>query len=911
MPLAAGTRIGPYEIVSAIGAGGMGEVYRAHDTRLHRDVAIKILPASFGSDPERRARFEREAQAIAALSHPNVLAIHDTGVHDGLMYVVTELLEGETLAERLKSGALPLRKALDAAVQIARGLAAAHDKHVVHRDLKPENLFLLRDGRVKILDFGLARHVPSASGATETVPAGTDPGVVMGTVGYMAPEQVRGQAVDARADLFAFGTVLYETLTGQRAFRRDTAAETMTAILRDEPPELMQARADLSPALDRIVRHCLEKDPAERFQSARDIAFALESLSGSAPASGVSHGLEKVAGARSSRTLIWIAAGVVAMAAAVFVWSQSRSGRDSVAGESTVAIGAATQVTTDDGLEIDAAISPDGKTLAYSTGTATRMRILIRPVAGGRTITLSDDRDAFEYQPRWSPDGSQILYLTPAGAFVASSIGGTSTRVASSAALDAASTRGTPETIRNTAWGATDAIHSAAWAPDGKRIVLGRNNGLSVVALDGRAEQKLTAVDDPHSCAWSPDDKWIACASGNSYAIVPGNRFSNIAPSSIVLLPTAGGAAIPLTDRTTLNQSPVWAADGRHLYFVSNRQGPRDIYVLEIGSDGHPAGEPRRVSTGLGVHSIGMSAAGQRLTYVTYVARANIWSLPIPTRGAVDTTAAKSLTSGTQIIEAMSSSRDGRWLLYDSNQYNNAEIFRMPIGGGPLERLTTDPADDFCPDLSPDGREIAWHSWRSGTRDIYVRPVSGGALEAVAATPTQESYPSWSPDGLAIAFLDQTIEQSLTRGLFVARRSPSGKWSTPVAFKTGTWAKPAWANGRTIVSALHGGGIVAVDIESRAERSVYVPAGASDPEAESVGLSEDGQHVYFKSHDANGSAAIWTVPLAGGKPRPLVQFNDRPSIRPDFTTGAGRIFFTLEDRQADIWVAELSTNPSR
>ena len=281
MKLVAGTRIGPYEIVAPIGAGGMGEVYRARDSRLQRDVAVKILPAGFASDPDRRARFEREAQAVAALSHPNVLAIHDTGLHDGEIFVVTELLDGETLADRLKGGALPLRKALDIAAQVAHGLAAAHEKHIVHRDMKPENLFLVRDGRVKILDFGLARYTPSPAGASETVPAVSEPGVAMGTVGYMAPEQVRGQATDARADLFAFGAVLYEMLSGQRAFRRDTAAETMTAILRDDPPDAPLARANLSPALDRIVRHCLEKDPSQRFQSASDVAFAIEALSGS------------------------------------------------------------------------------------------------------------------------------------------------------------------------------------------------------------------------------------------------------------------------------------------------------------------------------------------------------------------------------------------------------------------------------------------------------------------------------------------------------------------------------------------------------------------------------------------------------------------------------------------------------
>jgi len=282
MPLTTGTPVGPYEILAPIGAGGMGEVYRARDLRLNRDVAMKVLPAAFAQDAERLARFGREAKAVAALSHPNILAIFDTGTHDGLAFVVTELLDGEALRDRLRAGALPVRKAVEIAVQIARGLAAAHAKGIVHRDLKPENVFTLHDGQVKILDFGLARQTLTGSGATETAAGITDPGVVMGTVGYMAPEQVRGQTADARTDLFALGVVLYEMLSGERAFKCETAAETMTAILKDDPPDLGGSRPDLSPALDRIVRHCLEKNPAERFQTARDVAFALEAFPGSA-----------------------------------------------------------------------------------------------------------------------------------------------------------------------------------------------------------------------------------------------------------------------------------------------------------------------------------------------------------------------------------------------------------------------------------------------------------------------------------------------------------------------------------------------------------------------------------------------------------------------------------------------------
>ena len=292
MTLAAGTRLGPYEILAPIGAGGMGEVYRAKDPRLGREVAIKVLPASYSQDPDRLKRFEQEARAAGVLNHPNITAVHDIGTADGAPYIVTELLEGETLRNRVLAGPLPVRKAIDYAVQIAKGLAAAHEKGIVHRDLKPENLFLTKDGRVKILDFGLAKlkSEKNESGHTDmqTVSGGTEPGVVLGTMGYMSPEQVRGKVADKRSDLFAFGTILYEMLSGLRAFRGDSAADTITAILTKEPPDLSQTNKEIHPGLDRLVRHCLEKNPEERFESARDIAFDLESLSGiSAPNAAV------------------------------------------------------------------------------------------------------------------------------------------------------------------------------------------------------------------------------------------------------------------------------------------------------------------------------------------------------------------------------------------------------------------------------------------------------------------------------------------------------------------------------------------------------------------------------------------------------------------------------------------------
>src|SRR6266496_2865999 len=319
MTLSAGTRLGPYEILSPLGAGGMGEVYRARDSKLKRDVAVKVLPKSLAADADALARFEREALAVAALSHPNILAIFDFGTHEGTAYAVTELLEGETLRGKLDAGPIPQKQAVDYALQIARGLSAAHEKAVVHRDLKPENLFVTQDGHLKILDFGLAKRVEAVSTEEQTsaptVSGHTEPGTVMGTVGYMSPEQVRGRSADHRSDIFSFGAVLYEMLTGRRAFRGDTAVETMNAILKEEPRELVGSASAVSPALERVVRHCLEKSPEERFQSARDIAFALgEASSGSAASPAAS--AAQPARSRAFRPLLW-AAGVAALAAAV------------------------------------------------------------------------------------------------------------------------------------------------------------------------------------------------------------------------------------------------------------------------------------------------------------------------------------------------------------------------------------------------------------------------------------------------------------------------------------------------------------------------------------------------------------------------------------------------------------------
>ena len=406
--LTSGTKLGPYEILSPLGVGGMGEVYRARDTRLGRDVAIKVLPAAFSRDPERLRRFQQEAQAVAALNHPNILAIHDFGEHESSPYIVTEFLEGETLRVRLGAESLPLRKATETAEQVARGLAAAHDKGIVHRDLKPENIFVTRDGRVKILDFGLAKLSPDPiTPDAATLVSQTEPGVVMGTVGYMSPEQVRGKTADARSDLFSLGTILYEMLSGKRAFPGETSVESMNAILKEDPFEHLEGGRSIPPALERIVTHCLEKNPAERFQSARDVAFALGALSGS----GTSATTVVPVAVRKTWWPRLRIAGELLLLAGVVALSFLSTGRNSETSRTPIV--ASILPPPGDGFFANmtepAAISPDGRFLALIAMRHGQTQLWLNRTDSSEAQPIAGSEDAAN--PFWSPDSRYIGFF--------------------------------------------------------------------------------------------------------------------------------------------------------------------------------------------------------------------------------------------------------------------------------------------------------------------------------------------------------------------------------------------------------------------------------------------------------------------------------------------------------------------
>ena len=409
MTVTAGSRLGPYEILAPLGAGGMGEVWRARDPRLGRDVAVKVLPASFSADPERLRRFQQEARAAGALNHPNITAVYDIGTHEGTTYVVSELLEGETLDTRLGEGPLSPRKAIEYALQIARGLAAAHEKGIVHRDLKPENLFITRDGRIKILDFGLARFsAPDSSESPSGLPAtsaGTEPGIVLGTLGYMSPEQVRGRPADPRSDIFSFGAVLYEMLSGKRAFPGTSAADTISAILREDPPEVSRSDRQIPDALERIIRHCLEKQPEERFRSAHDLGFALEAVSGASGSTSAVLPLVLRARPRFAReNWRWI----LALGAAVLAGALLDHLLRPPAEPHLVTF----HPLTYSGTDFSPAASPDGRTLAFASERDGRRRIWLKQLAGGNEVALTSGPDD---DPRFSPDGSMVLFTRSEG----------------------------------------------------------------------------------------------------------------------------------------------------------------------------------------------------------------------------------------------------------------------------------------------------------------------------------------------------------------------------------------------------------------------------------------------------------------------------------------------------------------
>ncbi len=799
MPLNAGTRLGPYEILAPIGAGGMGEVYRARDERLKRDVAIKVLPASFSQDADRLRRFEQEAQAAGGLNHPNITAVHDFGVHDGAPYIVTELLEGETLRARLAGGAVPVRKSIDYGVQIAHGLAAAHEKGIVHRDLKPENLFLTNDGRVKILDFGLAKLTQVELKGTQTeaptATAGTEPGVVMGTLGYMSPEQVKGKPADQRSDLFSFGAILYEMLSGARAFHRDSAAETMSAILREEPPDLSATNKGVQPGLERIVRHCLEKNPEERFYSARDLAFDLEALSGLSGTTAAA----SVAGPSARRWLVpalALAAIVAALAVGYFV------------GKGRGAPGPLSfrQLTFRRGTVLSARFGSDGKTVLYSASWD-----------GEPSEIFVSSPESPESRPLGIPN-ADVLGVSSSGDLAMALDSAVFSEFARIGTLARASATGggAPRQI-------LEGVEAADWAPNGQDLAVVRTVG-------GR-----TRLEYPIGKTIYETRGWISSPrisrGGDRVAFIdhpnPGDDGGFAAVSD------RAGKMSKLSAPFSSAQGLAWSPDGSEIWFTAAEVSNRALYGVSL------SGKQRLLARVTGSLTIQDASRDGRVLLIDESRRLGLsalapgatkerdlswldWSRPAGLSGdgktvlffesgegggpgystyvrGTDGSPAVRLGEG----NAAALSPDGKWALALVHKLTDPHLVLYPTGAGQPRPLTASGlrpgAGSAATRFLPDGRHLLLGGNEEGKGDrVYLVDIEGGKPRALTpenfrgpgpVSTDGKHFLAFRPDGAVICAVDGGEPRPIPgfqagdavvgwtgddRALFVQRRAAPG-----------------------------------------------------------------------------------------------------------------------------------------
>jgi len=811
-PISPDTTIAQYTIVSKIGEGGMGVVWRARDSKLGRDVAIKVLPASLSENTDRLNRFEQEAQAAGALNHPNILVIHHIGIHDGAPYIVSELLEGETLRDRMAGAALPQRKALDYALQIARGLAAAHEKRIIHRDIKPDNIFITDDGRVKILDFGLAKLTSATDGTqsqTEvpTRKVNTDPGTVMGTMGYMSPEQLKGQPADHRSDIFSFGAILYEMLSGKRAFRGESMAETMSAILREDPPDLSETNKTVSPALERVVRHCLEKNPAERFHSARDLAFAIESLSGSATISGQTATMPTITAESSAAVglsrwlgnarVAWIVAAVLIVglltAAGLLYFNRSETNTRAA----RLSFTPPPELAFNDAQSDAAVISPDGQKIAFSATSGDGKNMLyVRALDSSETKLLPGSENVME--PFWSPDSRSVAFgsngklkrsdLAAGGnaqvlCDAARLVGGTWNKDGiivfapdyRTALSQVSAQGGEPKpVVMKFDEKAEESHRYPDFLPDGRHFLFRREQkGVWAGSLDSPETKQVLGEVTPFVYAqpgwliFVRNDALVTQAfdatrialSGDPIPIITGQRNS-------------GTLRFSVSDNGVLIWQGQWERDYQLVWF--DRDGKQVGTVdapmkVNIGEDPHisPDGKRLVVKRNQNLWVIDLKK-GTALRITSTFSQIPVWSpdgsriaysegtngLTVkPANGSGD---AEGLLLGANFPAAWSPG--GRSIIFlRRGVKTRMDIYALPLFGDRKEyQILNSPFNEQTPALSPDGRWLAYTSDETGDYEIYVQSFSAdgklGADKQRAST-NGGTYPVWRRDGSELFFV--------------------------------------------------------------------------------------------------------------------------------------------------------------
>jgi eukaryotic-like serine/threonine-protein kinase len=883
--LAAGSRLGPYEILSPLGAGGMGEVYRARDTKLNREVAIKVLPESIAKDPNALARFEREAQSVAALSHPNILGIYDLGRDAGISYAAMELLRGETLRERLEDGAIPQRKALEYGLQIAHGLAAAHEKGIVHRDLKPENVFVTTEGRVKILDFGLAKVASAPTDLTKSpTVAPTEPGTVMGTVGYMSPEQVRGKAADHRSDIFSLGTILYEMLSGDRAFRGESAAETMAAIAQKDPRELAESAGRFPSSIERILRHCLEKRPEERFDTAHDLAFALETAIGSP--SATTQAAPAIASRRGwLRPVLGLLALLAALGAGFFLGGRQRAPTGS---PQVTRLARLTYTSSSEW----PSWSPDASLLAYASDRSGNFEIFVRRGVGGQDVNVTND-PAQDVQPAFSPDGNTIAFVsTRASRTGLIKIGGTLVRTARTyggdlwvvPALGGAARRLAPD------------ANSPIWRPDGKGIlyVSGAENRRSILEVSpgGGAPRAILAGDDSSfeiaRIACSPDGRWVSFETQTE---------------GIFLLPASGGRPHELLR----GYSHGWDGSSRRLHYVAlDPQGGSRIQFTEIDPDrGVVRGVPRTISLmTASLRDLAVSRDGLQIAVAEESGSRNLTRLPLAPGGGTPAGPEETLSTGRVTDGYPSVSPDGRRVAYVSDTLGHSESWVLDLASGRRERLSL-PGEDISqvgPVWMPDGRRLLLGRLLSGNvGSNWIVAVDGSSSEEILSRVTRDGFSSTlgpSPDGRKILYpqLVQRVQQ-------VFLYDVSSRQSIQLTDSPGSKFDMIWSpDGRSIaVTALRDGVVQLFRMAASGGPMQQLTTGYE--RMRHPFYSPDGRWIYIQPSHRN----IYRVPAEGGRVEQVTRFPDaglfleEPTISPD-----GRyLYYCRGNGGSSLWLLKL------
>lgn len=881
-----------YKVDRELGGAGMSRVFLAHEVELEREVVVKVLPPDLAAGLSVD-RFRREIQLAARLQHPHIVPLLSAGAKGGLLFYTMPFIKGENLRARLvRLRELPIPDATKILREVADALEYAHENGIVHRDIKPENI-LFSGSHALVTDFGVSKALSSATSETRVEAAGssalTSLGVALGTPAYMAPEQAAADPnVDHRADIYSLGAVGYEMLTGRPLFSGMTPQQVLSAQVTAQPEAVTRHRPNIPPALAATIMRCLEKHPSDRWQTATELRVQLESIF---TPSGVTHPVPALRRPlfRMTPRRVMVAAAVAGVVAAGVALSTSAFRHDA----SAYAIGRTRQITNFPGVELYPAVSPDGKMVAYVANRAGKPQLFVRQINGGRPVALADDKLG-AFWPRWKPDGSELIYNSDEGVVSVPALGG-SPRVLIAGANPNRLPRDT-DTAGAVGYGFCD------WAPDGSAIVCTNVDDGALYRLDanGANPQRLTPPggEAQHSITWSPDGQRVAYVQGNVESLVWGTTLGNLAASSIWIVPATGGTPTRITDLIHHNTSPVWARDGSHVLFVSSLGGPRDIYSQRVNGKSEPVGEPDRLTTGLQPHSISISADGAVLAYSAFRTSANIWTARLNGTARLRSETFRQITSGDQTIEAVSVSKDERWLAFDSNLNGNSDIFRLPVEGGDPQQLTRDPADEFAPSWSPDGSQVAFHSFRNGNRDIFVASSNGSRTETVAGTTSDERTPKWSPDGRQIAY------QILPESIFVARRAGAG-WSQPRFLVLGH--TPSWDRNGNVVAFFRDAQLATVAPDGGQLTFLTGLDALRFGPVDHIAWSRDSRLLYYATADENGMNRIMVVSSRGGTPTPIWTASDplRQLYRPYVDVDSKNIYFTLGARESDIWVMEL------